>query len=61
MNIEHGTVFRHLTVLKQVTTSRRGNKRYRCGCICGYSGTIARGTDLRSGKVWACVKCKLRS
>ncbi len=64
MNIEHGAVFGKLTVLRKATNTRGdgsnvGNARFRCGCVCGYSGLIVRGTDLRSGKVWACVKCKL--
>ncbi len=62
MNLEHGERFGKLTVLKRATNAKGrgghvGNARYRCGCECGYSGLIVRGTDLRSGKVWACVKC----
>lgn len=64
MNIDHGTVFGKLTVLRRATNTKvggqyGGNARFRCGCVCGFQGVIARGTDLRSGKVWACVKCAL--
>lgn len=62
MNIDHGTVFGKLTVLRKATNTRGdgrnvGNARYRCGCACGYGRVIVRGTDLRSGKVSSCVRC----
>ncbi len=55
--IRPGRRFGSLTVVLRTKTASSGNARYRLRCDCGWGKVIARGSDLRSGKVSACVKC----
>lgn len=55
--IEHGERFGRLTVLRKITSKKRG-PRYVCGCICGFSGFITTANELMRGRATACLKCK---
>ena len=55
---EHGDRYGRLTVLAKVKT-KEGRRRYRVGCECGYSGTLARKSHLNSGRMTECFKCSM--
>lgn len=55
MILEHGERYGKLTVLTKIKTAR--GTKYRCGCVCGYSGVLLRAAQLMKGSVTACLKC----
>lgn len=58
MNASHyGARFGRLTYKRKATTASSGNKRGLLKCDCG-TETIARHSDLASGKVTACRGCR---
>ena len=59
IELQHGERYGKLTVLRKVKTSR--GWQYRVGCVCGFTGTILRASQLMKGKVTACLKCSSAS
>jgi hypothetical protein len=55
VELEHGEKYGKLTVLGKVKT--KNGVRWRCGCVCGYSGMLVRTNDLLKGRVTSCLKC----
>ena len=52
-NMDRGTQFDMLTVIKQVESGKDGKRQYLCRCSCGNT-RVVKGTDLRKGRVHSC-------
>ena len=48
LSIDHGERFGNLTVLRKITSKKRG-PRYVCGCVCGCSKVKATANELMKG------------